>query len=221
MMNVLDVANKVRRFPLSASLLMSMALLSPSCLLVPSSAYSIQLLHLNRGYFPGTAAQQRCHRGRCLLSSDGVGAAENEEAADVEPVYETVVRMDDGGSDLTERFKYKVNALMGVFDPQSGVDDERQSGNIMNALLKFPVRYSFNCVGRTNGDDSVKEQYIEEIKSTVSSLSGDDEEGMEIRITPRGRNFTRITLQVTVESVAIVNSIYDALEKNDKTVMQY
>lgn len=139
---------------------------------------------------------------------------------EVEPVYETVVKMDDGGSDLTDRFKYKVNALMGVFDPQTGVDDERQSGNILNALVKFPVRYSFNVVGRTNGDETLKEEYVAEIKDIVSGLSG-DEEGMELRITPRGKNFTRITLQVTVESVAIINSIYDALQEHDKTVMQY
>ena len=67
---------------------------------------------------------------------------------------------------------------------------------------------------------TTKEEYVNEIKSIVSSLSG-DEEGMETTITPRGKNFTRITLQVTVESVAMINSIYAALEDNDKTVMQY
>ena len=88
----------------------------------------------------------------CRASKEDAADKDEQTAADVEPVYETVIKMDDGGSDLTERFKYKVNALMGVFDPQTGVDDEHQQGNIMNALLKFPVRYSFNCVGRTNGD---------------------------------------------------------------------
>jgi putative lipoic acid-binding regulatory protein len=150
-----------------------------------------------------------------------VGNSGNEETgADEEPIVESVVRMDDGGSDLTNRFKYKVNALMGVFDPQTGVDDENQSGNILNALLTFPVRYSFNVVGRTSGDDKLKDEYINQVKDIVASLSGDGDR-MEVRITPRGQNFTRVTLQVTVESVSIINSIYDALEKSNKTVMQY
>lgn len=197
-------------------------LLWTSSWIVLSRAYTS--IHPNQSITKPTSSRipyQRFHRLAHLQASAEEGAADKEgAAADVEPVYETVVKMDDGGSDLTDRFKYKVNALMGVFDPQTGVDDERQSGNIMNALLKFPVRYSFNCVGRTNGDHTTQEEYINEIKSIVSSFSG-DEEGMELRITPRGKNFTRITLEVTVESVAIINSIYAALEENDKTVMQY
>jgi putative lipoic acid-binding regulatory protein len=150
-----------------------------------------------------------------------VGDSGNEETgAGEEPIVESVVRIDDGGADLTNRFKYKVNALMGVFDPQTGVDDENQSGNILNALLKFPVRYSFNVAGRTSGDDKLKDQFIDEVKDIVASLSGDGDR-MEVRITPRGQSFTRVTMQVTVESVLIINSIYDALEKSDKTVMQY
>ena len=37
---------------------------------------------------------------------------------------------DDGRKhDMSERFRYSVNAMMGTFDP-SGLDDERQDGNI-------------------------------------------------------------------------------------------
>ena len=51
----------------------------------------------------------------------------NEETSSVEsekdeeqqqPLMQTsTVKIDDGGSDLTDRFKYKVQALMGNFDP--------------------------------------------------------------------------------------------------------
>ena len=154
-------------------------------------------------------SQKSAYKHKRLLQSSSpdndIGNDDDNDAANVEPVYETVIKMDDGGSDLTDRFKYKVNALMGVFDPQTGVDDEQATGNILNALRKFPLRYTFNCVGRTNGDDTEKEEYVSEIKRIVSSLSG-DEEGVEMRITPRGKNFTRITLDVTVDSVAIINS---------------
>ena len=60
------------------------------------------------------------------------GNKNNEEASEEEPAVESVIRVNDHGSDLTDRFKYKVNALMGNFDPQTGVDDERQDGNILN-----------------------------------------------------------------------------------------
>ena len=50
---------------------------------------------------------------------------------------QSVVRVDDHGSDLTNRFEFKVNALMGTFDPKSGEDDERQEGNILNGKLKI------------------------------------------------------------------------------------
>lgn len=199
------------------------SLLLLALLLLTTSSYSftIQPLHSNKGSLSST---QRYQSESCLYSSaqsdnDDSSSPQDDAANEIEPVYETVIKMDDGGSDLTDRFKYKVNALMGVFDPQTGVDDEHQSGNIVNALLKFPAQYSFNVVGRTSGDDALKEEFVREIKDIVSSLSGDDK--MEVRITPRGKNFTRITLQATVESVAVMNSIYDALEKNEKTVMQY
>ena len=156
------------------------------------------------------------HSELCMSVED---SRNEESAADEEPLLESVIRMNDGGSDLTDRFKYKVNALMGVFDPQMGADDERQSGNILNAMLKFPVQYSFNVVGRTNGDEKLKIEYIDKVKSIVASLSGDDR--MKVRVTPRGKNFTRITLKATVESVAIINSIYVALEKSENTIMQY
>ena len=58
--------------------------------------------------------------------------SETNPEGEEEPIAKAVIKMDDGGSDLTNRFKYKVNALMGVFDPKDGVDDERQDGNILN-----------------------------------------------------------------------------------------
>lgn len=135
-------------------------------------------------------------------------------------IAESTVRIDDGGSDLTNRFKYKVNALMGTYDPQVGDDNEEQDGNILNAMLTFPTRFTFNVVGRTSGDDSLKESYIEQVKKTVSSLSG-DEEGYECQITPRGKSFTRVSIQVEVDSAGVVSTIYDELSNIDMTVMKY
>jgi len=136
------------------------------------------------------------------------------------PSFQTsTVKIDDGGSNLTDRFKYKVNALMGVFDP-SGEDNERQDGNILNAMLQFPVRFTFTAVGKTSGDADLKHQYTEQVKSLVGSMSG-DEEGMQLQITPRGTKFTRVAVQAQVDSATIINSIFTALDELEMTVMHY
>jgi hypothetical protein len=60
-------------------------------------------------------------------------SASDEDSVDDSP--ETTERpqtkQDDGRKhDMTDRFRYSVNAMMGTFDPL-GVDDERQEGNIL------------------------------------------------------------------------------------------
>mmetsp|Transcript_10291 Transcript_10291/g.15108 ORF Transcript_10291/g.15108 Transcript_10291/m.15108 type:complete len:184 (+) Transcript_10291:826-1377(+) len=136
-----------------------------------------------------------------------------------DPIIKSTVRIDDGSSDLTDRFKYKVNALMGVFDP-TGTDDERQDGNILNAMLKFPSLFTFNVVGRTNGDEVIKEKYVEQVKEKVLSISG-YEDDFQCQVTPRGKSFTRISIQVKVDSAAVINSIYEELDKMEMTIMKY
>jgi hypothetical protein len=73
----------------------------------------------------------RCAAGMSGNEEEEI-APEGEDSDDSEPIFETTVRIDDGGSDLNDRFKYKVHALMGTYDPQTGTDDERQDGNILN-----------------------------------------------------------------------------------------
>ena len=111
----------------------------------------------------------------------------------------------------------QVNALMGVFDPQ-GEDDERQDGNILNAMLTFPIKYSFNVVGKTTGDTG--EKFVEQVKQVVGEATGDDD-GMEFQITPRGKNYTKVTVQATVQSAAMISAAYKALEELEMTVMRF
>jgi len=145
-------------------------------------------------------------------SSEGVG--EDEEV-----IATSVVKIDDGGSDLTDRFKWKVNALMGVFDPQ-GEDDERQDGNIMNAILNFPVLYSWNVVGRTGGDDAVVEEFITQVKEVVMKATG-DEDGIQCQIIPRSKNFTKVTIRANVQNADMISAAYDSLEALKLTVMRF
>lgn len=154
------------------------------------------------------------------MTSDNENGDGSGEEEDLPLVAESTVKVDDGGSDLTDRFKYKVHALMGDFDPPpESVDDENQSGSIMDALTTFPTRYDFNVVGRTSGSEKSKEEYIEAVKKIVSSSSGDDD--LETRVTPRGKSFTRLSVSANVDSAAVINSIYDELAALEITVMRY
>ncbi len=154
------------------------------------------------------------------LSDASDGTIENVDDDEQPIIAPSTVRIDDGGSNLTDRFKYKVNALMGVFDPANGVDDERQDGNILNAMLQFPTEFSFSAVGRTNGDDLLVETYAQQVKEIVTALAG-EEDNFQCQITPRGKSFTRVSIKVRVDSAAVINSIYHELDKMEMTVMKY
>lgn len=124
--------------------------------------------------------------------------------------------------DMTDRFKYKVNALMGAFDPMNpDQDNERTSGNILNAMLKFPMDYSFHVVGKTKGDKKLEESFIQQVKAVVSEGSGSTKDRMICYVTPRGKSFTKVTVEVPVDSAAIITSIYDQLGALELSVMQF
>ena len=157
----------------------------------------------------------RLHAGE----ADNADKDENPgDENDTEEIARATVKIDDGGSDLTDRFKYKVNALMGVFDPQDGADDERQEGNILNAMLTFPVRYTFNIVGKTMGDEEKKEEYITAVKEAVIATAGED---IACKITPRGKNFVKVQCEAEVLNAGMINTIYEDIEKLDQTVMRF
>jgi len=62
-----------------------------------------------------------------------LSAAEDEIVNDGSPETPETSQsnLDEGRKhDMSERFRYSVNAMMGTFDPR-GIDDERQDGNIL------------------------------------------------------------------------------------------
>jgi len=131
------------------------------------------------------------------------------------------VTMDDGGSDLTDRFKYKVHALMGTYDlPEGKVDDENQTGNILGQLLQFPTEYTFTVVGKKAETEDPCDNYERKVRAVVESALG-EAASIEMRVTPRGKRFTKVSLKVTVESAAIIAAIYDELGALDATVMKF
>ena len=88
------------------------------------------------------------------------------------------------------------------------------------AMLKFPVRYTFNIVGKTFGDQKANDEYVDAVKNVVRGTSG-DEEGMVCRITPRGKSFTKVQCEVEVQSASMINAIYAELDEIDMTVMRF
>ena len=158
-----------------------------------------------------------------LRTTAGEDAADTSSSGDDDdmPIVKSTVKIDDGGSDLTERFKYKMQALLGNFDPQTGEDTEANGqGNIVSALMNFPARFTFTVVGKVSGDDEAKKAYIDQVKRIVGETSG-SAHTLELRVTPRGANFVRVSVEVTVESGAIINTIYDELSNVEATVMKY
>ena len=108
---------------------------------------------------------------------------------------------------------------MGTYDPQ-GDDNEKQEGNILNALVVFPVRYRFNIVGKTSGDEAVVEKFVAEVKRIVLE-STDDTDGIKCQNIPRTKNFTKVTVEAKVESAAMIKTIYDNLEALELAVMRF
>ena len=110
---------------------------------------------------------------------------------------------------------------MKIQDPTTGVDDTEQgSGNIMNALLQFPLVYTFHVVGRihSENEDHVYE-FVQDVKSIVYDVTNDD--SMVLKITPRGTKFTKLTIEAQVENTVMITSIYEQIQQMTVTVMQF
>jgi len=137
-------------------------------------------------------------------------SAEETESANTPPI----------DHDLTDRFKYKVHALMGSFDPPEGtIDDETQDGNILGAMLQFPAPFTFTVIGRTDAPDA-DSYYAKQVEQCLVSSLGTDE-SVEIRSIPRGKHFTRVCATITVDSSAQIQSLYDDLGRIKETVMKF
>lgn len=119
--------------------------------------------------------------------------------------------------DVPDRFKYKVHALMGTFSPPAEVDNENENGNILNAMLTFPVWYSFHVVGKTFPDR--ESEFVEQVKAVVGDVAGKDD--LRLSVTPRGSKFTKVTIEAEVHSAQMITAIYSGLEGLEMSVMQF
>lgn len=150
------------------------------------------------------------------IDSAKIIGVDSDETSTVPP---SLVTIDDGGSDLTDRFKYKVHALMGTYDAPLGVvDDENQMGNILDKMLQFPTKYTFSVVGKT--ENMSHGDYSNEVELALTSVLGSRLQ-VEMTVVPRGKKFTKVTATVTVDSASVISFIYDKLDALDATVMKF
>ena len=154
---------------------------------------------------------------RHASAADGIEKSDPEEIENEEGPSQRFKDVNE----MTDRFKYKVHALMGDYDPTEGmVDDESQDGNIMKALLKFPTQHVFDVVGKVSAEsDANGEDYADKVKSIVFDNTGDDE--IKCEIIPRGKKFVKVRCEAKVESTTMINNIYDELGEMESTVMKF
>jgi len=150
------------------------------------------------------------------------------------PTTDVKVRMDDGGSNLTNRFKFKVNALMGTFDPEEGTpDDDKQVGNIFNVMMYYPNEFSFTLVykfSNPDNDDEETQKLVNNVKDIAASvlLSSSTNKNkdslisnMEVITIPRGKKFVKISLKTMVNSGDDISMIYESLSDVENIVMKF
>ena len=87
------------------------------------------------------------------------------------------------------------------------------------AVLHFPSNFTFSAVGKTNGDDSLRDEYAAEVRSVVFAVSGDEYSTFEV--LPRGTKFTKVQCVVEVKSATMINTIFEDIANLAKTVMRF
>ena len=112
-------------------------------------------------------------------------------------------------------------------------------------MLAFPTRFTFNFVGRTNGDTEDRAKYIANVKAIIEGgiLSNDPDQnnedtasnegvsfsfnevdldkGIELDVKDRGKNFVKVSAEVTVKSAAVISPICESLSEMEATVMNF
>ena len=67
-----------------------------------------------------------------------------------------------------------------------------------------------------------QELFVQQVKDCVLKGSGEvDLDAFIVKVTPRGENFTKVSVDFNVDSAAIIASIYEEFEKLDMVVMQF
>jgi putative lipoic acid-binding regulatory protein len=76
-------------------------------------------------------------------------------------------------------------------------------------------------VGRTEGSETLRDEFVNQVRSIVVDHVGDDEGEYSLQVTPRGSKFTKVSVETTVCSASIITSIYENLKAMELSVMQF
>jgi putative lipoic acid-binding regulatory protein len=87
------------------------------------------------------------------------------------------------------------------------------------AVLHFPANFTFSAVGKTNGDERLRDVYAEQVKRAVLAISGDVDSTFEV--LPRGKKFTKVQCVVEVQSATMISSIFEDIANLERTVMRF
>jgi putative lipoic acid-binding regulatory protein len=130
-------------------------------------------------------------------------------------------------------------------DPiDSSTDTENTSGNILNALLKFPVQYIFHVVGKTSGDVTIQSLFVEQVKeiivqtspippifiirdkndnNTATTFNNTEtrDSNVLLEVTERGTKYTKVSIEKEVINAEEIAHIYNLLGQLELSVMQF
>lgn len=169
------------------------------------------------------------YSGYVKKSNGRNGGAEQSSNDNVVDNNRRVPKYED--NDLSNRFLYKVNALMGTFDPPTNSSDtENEVGNILNAIVKFPSMQTFSVVGKIDdsyGPDDYRKDVEDVIVATISSATdgasseNKNNEHIECVVTPRGSKYVKVSLTLNVDSISTMNTIHARLGEMSQTVMRF
>jgi putative lipoic acid-binding regulatory protein len=106
-------------------------------------------------------------------------------------------------------------------DPiDAATDTEYVQGNILNALLTFPVSYTFHVVGKTSGDETLQSTFVQQVKDVVKNTNTNDDDPT-YHITPRGAKYTKVSIEKQVLNSEEIALIYTQLSNLELSVMQF
>ena len=73
--------------------------------------------------------------------------------------------------------------------------------------------------GKTDGDEGKQNEFSQQIVDLVSNTCG--AEGLTFQVKARGKKFTKVSVEASVESAAMITAVYDDLKSHEMCVMQF
>lgn len=115
------------------------------------------------------------------------------------------------------RFDIALSTLRGDMGGKYGEEStERESGQILDSLVRFPAPYTFQIVGKAS------EGFVEDVKICVADVIGRPVVEQDVTVKERkGGKYVSIGITAVMQSAEKVQDVYDALGKDDRVMMKF